>query len=81
MWKPPVGSGDQIGEFEIKEELGAGGMGAVLRAYDTKLRRDVAIKFVQPRVASRFEDEAVILAGLDHPHIVKVFQFIRHGEH
>src|SRR5436190_16975599 len=67
--------GHQIGPYTIQSFLGAGGMGEVYRARDTKLGRDVALKILAPpftadadRVA-RFEREARLLASLNHPHI------------
>jgi Tol biopolymer transport system component len=68
-------AGQQIGSYTILSSLGAGGMGEVYRARDTKLGRDVAIKVLQPTFAAdpdrmaRFEREARLLAALDHPNI------------
>jgi serine/threonine-protein kinase len=70
--------GTRIGPYEITSQLGAGGMGEVYRAKDTKLHRDVAIKALQPAVAgdheriSRFEREAQLLASLHHPNIAGI---------
>jgi eukaryotic-like serine/threonine-protein kinase len=67
--------GVRFGAYEIVEPLGAGGMGEVYRARDTRLGRDVAIKTLPPPVAlnperrARFEQEARILASLNHPNI------------
>ena len=67
--------GSQLGTFRIETLLGAGGMGEVYRAHDTKLRRAVAIKVLpdfladDPDRRSRFEEEALALAALNHPHI------------
>ncbi|MCA1652117.1 MAG: protein kinase, partial [Acidobacteria bacterium] len=73
--------GDRIGVYEILGSLGAGGMGEVYRARDTKLGRDVALKILPPaftadtdRVA-RFEREARLLASLNHPHIAAIYGF------
>src|SRR5688572_6355566 len=73
--------GRQIGPYRVESLLGAGGMGEVFRAHDTKLGRDVAIK-VLPRVfgsdperRSRFEREARVLATLNHPHIGAIYGF------
>jgi len=70
--------GRQLGPYRVTDLLGAGGMGEVYRARDTKLGRDVAIK-VLPRVftadpdrLARFEREARILAALNHPHIATI---------
>jgi TolB-like protein/Tfp pilus assembly protein PilF len=70
--------GSQIGHYRIEERLGAGGMGEVYRAHDTRLGRDVALKVLRPEVAAdaerrdRFLREARLLAALDHPGIVTV---------
>ncbi|MFQ5670126.1 MAG: protein kinase [Acidobacteriota bacterium] len=72
MRLPP---GQRIGHFEIIEAIGAGGMGEVYRARDTRLGRDVAVKILPPELASspgfreRFEREARIISSLNHPHI------------
>src|SRR5262245_23154455 len=64
-----------IGPYRVLERLGEGGMGAVYRARDTKLNRDVALKVLRPEVANdaerlaRFRREAQVLASLNHPHI------------
>jgi eukaryotic-like serine/threonine-protein kinase len=71
--------GSQLGPFQIESLLGAGGMGEVYRAYDTKLHRAVAIKvlpdfFAQhPDRLARFEEEARALAALNHPHIGAIY--------
>ena len=71
--------GRQIGSYRIVALLGAGGMGDVYRAHDTKLRRDVAIKVVadafllNPDRLARFEREAQVLATLNHPHIGAIY--------
>lgn len=74
-------SGTKFGPYEIVAPLGAGGMGEVYRARDTKLGRDVALKLLPPlftadahRVA-RFEREARVLASLNHPHIGAIYGF------
>ena len=78
--------GTRIGVYEILGSLGAGGMGEVYRARDTKLGRDVALKVLPPaftadadRVA-RFEREARLLASLNHPHIGAIYGFEDAGE-
>ena len=70
--------GTRLGVYEITAPIGAGGMGEVYRARDTKLNRDVAIKVLLPAVANdpdrlaRFSREAQVLASLNHPHIAHV---------
>jgi len=76
--------GTKLGPYEILAPLGAGGMGEVYRAQDTKLGRDVAIKVLSPEFAedaerlSRFEREARLLASLNHPNVATVYDI---GEH
>jgi Tol biopolymer transport system component len=71
--------GQRVGAFEVMALLGAGGMGEVYRARDTRLRRDVAIKILSsafrddPVRVARFEREARVLASLNHPHIGAVY--------
>ncbi len=71
--------GKTLAHYEIVQKIGAGGMGEVYRATDTKLHRDVAIKILPAELASdparlkRFEREAKTVAGLNHPHIVTLF--------
>src|ERR1035438_5230764 len=71
--------GTKLGPYEIVSLIGAGGMGEVYRARDSRLRRDVAIK-VLPQALSldadrmrRFEQEALATAALNHPNILAVF--------
>ena len=72
-------SGARFGPFEILALIGAGGMGEVYRARDTRLKRDVAIKvlteaFAQdPDRLARFQREAELLATLNHPNIAAVY--------
>ena len=71
--------GKTIGNYKVTDRLGAGGMGEVFRARDTKLDRDVAIKMLPEGVAAdaerlaRFEREAKLLAGLNHPNIAAIY--------
>ena len=75
----------RIGGYEIVSLLGAGGMGEVYRARDTRLGRDVAIKILSPRIAAdrnavlRFEGEARALATLNHPNIAAIYDVIESG--
>jgi len=74
-----LASGSRIGPYEIVAPLGAGGMGEVYRARDTRLNREVAIKVLPERVAAdpdalaRFEREAKAVASLSHPNILSIF--------
>ena len=75
----PLDKGSRLGPYEILSALGAGGMGEVYRARDTKLNRDVALKIL-PDVftgdadrLARFKREAQVLASLNHPNIVQLF--------
>jgi eukaryotic-like serine/threonine-protein kinase len=71
--------GRTIGRYQIVALIGRGGMAAVYRARDTALLRDVALKVLYPQYTSdqalveRFQREAVVAAGLDHPHIVPIY--------
>ncbi len=71
--------GDRIGAYEVVSLLGKGGMGEVYRARDAKLNRDVAIKVLPPELAAdadyrtRFEQEAQVLASLNHPNIAAIY--------
>ncbi len=72
-------AGDRLGPYEILAPIGAGGMGEVYRAKDTKLDRDVAIKVLpaalaqDPERLARFEREAKVLASLNHPNIAAIY--------
>ncbi len=75
----PLSTGTRLGSYEIVAPLGAGGMGEVYRALDTRLKRQVAIKVLPSAVAAdgarlaRFQREAEVLASLNHPHIAAVY--------
>jgi Tol biopolymer transport system component len=81
----PLTPGTRLGPFEIVAPLGAGGMGEVFRAKDTRLGRDVAIKVLpqhlstNPEVRARFEREAKTVSSLNHPHICTLFDVGREG--
>ena len=82
----PLTAGTKLGPFEILAPLGAGGMGEVYRAKDTRLGRDVAIKVLpehlsaNPEVRARFEREAKTVSSLNHPNICTLFDVGREGE-
>src|SRR4030095_991978 len=61
--------GTRIGTYEIVAPLGGGGMGEVYRAADTRLGREVAIKFSNERFSDRFDREARVIASFNHPNI------------
>ena len=77
----PLAPGHTLAQYRITAALGAGGMGEVYRATDTKLGRDVAIKVLPAELAqdperlARFEREAKLLASLNHPNIAHVYGF------
>lgn len=78
--------GKKLGPYEIVELLGAGGMGEVYRARDTKLGRDVALKILPQQFTTdadrvaRFEREARLLASLNHPYISAIYGFESSGD-
>src|SRR5277367_4534431 len=75
----PLSIGDRLGPYEILAPIGAGGMGEVYKARDTKLDRQVAIKVLptalanDPERLARFEREAKVLASLNHPNIGQIY--------
>jgi Tol biopolymer transport system component/tRNA A-37 threonylcarbamoyl transferase component Bud32 len=77
--RPSLEPGTRLGRYEIGVRLGAGGMGEVYRAFDTRLQRDVAIKVVaqrirrRPHALERLEQEARAASALNHPNIITVF--------
>ena len=74
-----LASGTRLGVYEVRSAVGAGGMGEVYKARDTKLQRDVAVKVLPHAFAAdgdrlaRFEREAQVLAALNHPNIAQVY--------
>jgi len=80
----PLTPGTILGQYEIRSPLGAGGMGEVYRAHDTRLDREVAIKVLpesltaDPDRLRRFEQEARAAAALNHPNILAVYQMATH---
>ena len=79
----PLTAGTRLGPYEIVAPLGAGGMGEVYKARDTRLDRAVALKVIQASVAAdpemreRFEREARAISALDHPHICMLYDVSR----
>jgi serine/threonine protein kinase len=71
--------GTRISHYEVVEAIGAGGMGEVYRARDTRLKRDAALKILpasfsaDPERVARFDREAEILASLNHSHIAAIY--------
>jgi len=65
----PLTAGERLGPYEVLALIGAGGMGEVWKARDTRLDRVVAIKVSQEKFSDRFEREARAVAALNHPHI------------
>src|SRR5262245_1642946 len=72
-------AGSRVGAYEITGAIGAGGMGEVYRAKDSRLKREVALKVLRSSVAqdaerlARFQREAEVLASLNHPHIAQIY--------
>jgi len=81
----PLTGGTRLGPYEVVSPIGAGGMGEVYRARDTRLQRDVAIKVLPERLAeneqalARFEREARVVAALSHPGILAIHDVGREG--
>src|ERR1700675_613077 len=75
----PLSFGTRLGHYEVLAPIGAGGMGEVYKARDTKLDREVAIKVLPAALAqdserlARFEREAQVLAALNHPNIATIY--------
>ncbi len=79
-------SGQRFGKYELRDLLGAGGMGAVYRAFQIDLERDVAIKVLSPTLVAqtgymdRFNREAKTVASLEHRHIVPIYDYGTEGD-
>src|SRR5712691_13311162 len=75
----PVAAGTRLGPYEVLAPIGAGGMGEVYRARDTKLKREVALKVLpeafanDPERMARFQREAEVLASLNHLNIAQIY--------
>src|SRR5262245_19031259 len=82
----PIEPGTKFGPYEILSQLGAGGMGEVYRARDTRLDRIVALKVLpghlssNPTLRQRFEREAKALSALNHPNICTLYDVGRHND-
>src|SRR5580704_7873249 len=80
-----IPSGTRFGSYEVLSQIGAGGMGEVYQAHDTKLGRDVAIKVLPEAFAhdserlSRFQREAKLLAALNHANIATIYGLEQSG--
>src|SRR5262252_3813046 len=80
-----LATGTRFGDYEILAPIGAGGMGEVYRACDTKLKRDVALKVLpdafarDPGRMARFQREARVLASLNHPNIATIYGMEDHA--
>src|SRR5256712_1092166 len=81
-----LSSGTRLGPYEVLAPLGAGGMGEVYRARDTRLGREVAIKVLpqhlsaSPEDRARFKREAKVISALNHPHICVLHDIGQEGE-
>src|SRR3954468_1687771 len=82
----PLAPATRLGPYEILAPIGAGGMGEVYRARDTRLGRDVAVKVLpagvseNPDARARFEREARVASSLNHPNICVLHDIGRHGD-
>jgi serine/threonine-protein kinase len=81
-----ITAGTRVGPYEVITQIGAGGMGEVYRAHDTKLGRDIALKVLPENFATqadrvlRFRREAQVLAALNHPNIATIYGFEEAGD-
>ena len=70
---PRATCGQMIGPYSLVSQLGKGGMGEVWRAFDSRVGREVAIKFCDSQFTSRFEREARAIAALNHPNVCQLY--------
>ena len=82
--RQPLPQGARLGAYEIRAQIGEGGMGEVYRAHDSRLRRDIALKILPPEAADaerrqRFAREAQAVAALNHPGIVTIHSVEQSG--
>ena len=81
-----LSSGERLGPYEVSGPIGAGGMGEVYRARDTRLKREVALKILPASFATdveriaRFQREAEVLASLSHPHVAGIYGIEERGD-
>ena len=73
LTKTAIATGTQLGPYKIEAQIGAGGMGTVYRAADTRLGRVVAIKIAAERYSERFQLEAQAISTLNHPHVCTLY--------
>jgi serine/threonine-protein kinase len=72
-WETRLTAGERLGPYEVLEKIGAGGMGEVWKARDTRVGRTVAVKVCAERFSERFEREAQAIAALNHPHVCTLY--------
>src|SRR5206468_2468819 len=83
---PTFMTGQTLGHYKILEQAGEGAMGAVYRAVDLMLDREVALKALQPELArradvvERFREEARVQARLNHPNVAQLYTLFKHGD-
>jgi len=81
-WSMAIRVGSTLGSYQITAQIGSGGMGDVYRARDGKLKREVAIKSLpdsfarDPKRIGRFQQEAEVLASLNHPNIAAIYDLL-----